>query len=78
MATNRTNKDIKQPNKINAIDIHTGEKSIAKRLSLEEYLSLASNILGKRKQLKYEIEELECHDNLINKYEVFALIDKIL
>ena len=42
-----------QPKEIKAIDIHTGEESIAKRLSLEEYLSLASNISDKRKQLKY-------------------------
>ena len=67
-----------QPKEIKAIDIHTGEESIAKRLSLEEYLSLAGNISDKRKQLKYKIEELECHNNLVNKYEIFALIDKLL
>ena len=67
-----------QPKEIKSINIHTGEESITKRLSLEEYLSLASNIPGKRKQLKYEIERLECHNNLVNKYKVFALIDKIL
>lgn len=67
-----------QPKEIKAIDIHTGEESIAKRLSSQEYLSLASNISDKRKQLKYEIEELECHNNLVNKYKVFTLIDKIL
>ena len=67
-----------QPKEIKAIDIHTGEESIAKRLYLEEYLSLASNISDKRKQLKYEIDKLKCHDDLINKYEIFALIDKIL
>ena len=67
-----------QPNVVKAINIHTGEESIAKRLSLEEYLSLASNIPGKRKQLKYEIERLECNNNLVNKNEIFALIDKIL
>ena len=67
-----------QPKEIKAIDIHTGEESIAKRLSLEEYLSLAGNISDKRKQLKYEINKLKCHDDLINKYEIFALIDKIL
>ena len=67
-----------QPNEVKAIDVHTGEQSIAKRLSLEEYLILADNISGKRKQLKYEIDKLECHDCLINKYEIFALIDKIL
>ena len=67
-----------QPKEIKAINIHTGEESIAKRLSSQEYLSLASNISDKRKQLKYEIGELECHNNLVNKYKVFALIDKIL
>ena len=67
-----------QPNVVKAINIHTGEESIAKRLSSQEYLSLASNISDKRKQLKYEIEELECHNNLVNKYEIFALIDKLL
>ena len=67
-----------QPKEIKAINIHTGEESIAKRLSLQEYLILADNISGKRKQLKYEIDKLECHDCLINKYEIFALIDKIL
>ena len=67
-----------QPNEIKAIDIHTCEESIAKRLYLEEYLSLASNISDKRKQLKYEIDKLKCHDDLINKYEIFALIDKLL
>ena len=67
-----------QPNEVKAIDINTGKESIAKRLSLQEYLILADNISGKRKQLKYEIDKLECHDDLINKYEIFALIDKIL
>ena len=67
-----------QPKEIKAINIHTGEESIAKRLSSQEYLSLASNISDKRKQLKYEIDKLECHDDLINKYEIFSLIDKIL
>ena len=67
-----------QPKEIKAINIHTGEESIAKRLSLQECLSLADNISDKRKQLKYEIERLECHNNLVNKYEIFALIDKIL
>lgn len=67
-----------QPNEVKAIDINTGKESIAKRLSLQEYLSLASNISDKRKQLKYEIGELECHNNLVDKYKVFALIDKIL
>ena len=38
----------------------------------------ASNISDKRKQLKYEIGELECHNNLVNKYEIFALTDRIL
>ena len=65
-----------QPKEIKAININTGEESIAKRLSSQEYLSLASNISDKRKQLKYEIEELECHNNLVDK--VFALIDKLL
>ena len=67
-----------QPKEIKAINIHTGEESIAKRLSSQEYLSLTNNISDKRKQLKYEIEELECHNNLVNKYKVFTLIDKIL
>ena len=67
-----------QPKEIKAININTGEESIAKRLSLQECLSLADNISGKRKQLKYEIDKLKCHDDLINKYEIFALIDKIL
>ena len=67
-----------QPKEIKAINIHTGEESIAKRLSSQEYLSLVSNISDKRKQLKYEINKLKYHDDLINKYEIFALIDKLL
>ena len=27
---------------------------------------------------RYEINKLKCHDDLINKYEIFALIDKLL
>ena len=72
---NDINAPFRQPKEIKAININTGEETIAKNTG--DFIGTL--ISCKRKRLKEDIEALDkYHDGIVNKYEVYALIDQIL
>lgn len=64
-----------EQNDIKAIDMNTGEETIAKNAG--DFISIV--ISYKRKLLKERVNDLDkYHNGIVDKHEVFSLIDLIL